>query len=63
MVAELKEVISKVEKLDEEEQKRIARMLEEEINWDTTSQNSQEQLSKLSQEALKNTKESTTKNT
>jgi signal transduction histidine kinase len=52
MVAELKEVISKVEKLDEEEQKRIAKLLEDEINWDMTLQNSQEQLSKLGQEEL-----------
>lgn len=52
MVAELKEVISKVEKLDEEEQKRIAKLLEYEINWDAALQNSQEQLSELTQEAL-----------
>ena len=31
MVAELKEVISKVEKLQDEEQRRIAKMLEDEI--------------------------------
>jgi signal transduction histidine kinase len=52
MVTELKEVISKVEKLDEEEQKRIAKLLKDEINLDTTLQNSPEQLSKLTQEAL-----------
>jgi hypothetical protein len=52
MVAELKQVISKVEKLDEEEQKRIAKLLEDEINWEPILQNSHEQLSKLTQEAL-----------
>ena len=52
MVAELKKVISKVEKLDEEEQKRIAKLLEDEINWDMTLKNSEEQLSKLAQEGL-----------
>ena len=52
MVAELKEVISKVEQLDDEEQKRIAKLLEEEINWDNSLQNGQEQLSKLPQEAF-----------
>jgi len=31
MVAELKEVISKVEKLDQEEQKRIAELLEKQM--------------------------------
>jgi hypothetical protein len=56
MVSELKEVISKVEKLDEEEQKRIAKMLEEEINWDTTLQNSQEQSNKLAQQGLNENK-------
>jgi hypothetical protein len=50
MVAELKEVISKVEKLDEEEQKRIAKLLEDEINYDTTPQNSQEQSNKSAQQ-------------
>ncbi len=52
MVAELKEVISKVEKLDDEEQKRIAKLLEEEINWDNSLQYNQDELGKLSQEAL-----------
>lgn len=52
MIAELKEVISKVEKLDSDEQKQIAKLIEDEIKWESTIQNSQNQLSNLAQEAL-----------
>lgn len=52
MIAELKEVITKVEQLNNEEQKQIAKMPEEEIEWDTTLHNSNEQLIKLAKEAL-----------
>ena len=38
MVAELKEVISKVEQLQDEEQRRIAKMLEEEIKFESSLQ-------------------------
>ncbi|MCW3108887.1 MAG: hypothetical protein JWQ09_3393 [Segetibacter sp.] len=36
MVTELKEVISTIEKLKDEEQRQIAKMLSDEINWDAT---------------------------
>ncbi len=52
MIAELKEVISTIEKLKDEEQRQIAKMLSDEINWDTTLQNSQKKLGTLAQEAL-----------
>ena len=52
MIAELKEVISKVELLDNEEQKQIAKLLENEIKWESTLQNTQSELSNLAQEAL-----------
>lgn len=52
MVTELKEVISKVEQLDDEEQKRIAKLLEEEITWDNTLKDSSNKLDRLAQEAL-----------
>jgi|GEM_PF-4338331 len=52
MVTELKEVISTIEKLKDEEQRQIAKMLSDEISWDNTLQNSQEKLSNLAQEAL-----------
>ncbi len=52
MIAELKEVISTIEKLKDEEQRQIAKMLSDEMNWDTTLQNSQKKLGTLAQEAL-----------
>ena len=52
MVAELKEVILKVEQLEDEEQKQIAKLIEDEIQWDTTFQKTQDQLSNLAHEAL-----------
>lgn len=52
MITELKEVIAKVEQLKDEDQRQIAKMLNEEIGWDTTLKNSKGHLSKLAQEAL-----------
>ena len=52
MIAELKNIIAKVEQLNNKEQKEIAKMLEEEINWDDTLQNSKAQLSKMAHEAI-----------
>jgi len=63
MVVELKEVISTIEKLKEEEQREIAKMLNDEMNWDTTLQNSQEKLDNLAQEALGEYKAGKTKQT
>ena len=62
MVAELKEVISKVEQLQDEVQKQIAKLLGEELQWETTFQNTQDQLSNLAQEALAEYKAGKTKN-
>ena len=53
MVTELKEVISKVEVLNNEEQKQIAKLLEDEIKWESTLQNSQSQLQNLANEAIR----------
>lgn len=53
MITELKEVIHKVEQLNEQEQRMIAKMLEDELQWDNTLQNTQDKLTKLAQEALK----------
>jgi hypothetical protein len=52
MVKQLKEAISKVEQLKEEEQIEIARLLEAEITWDETFKKTQDQLSNLANEAL-----------
>jgi K+/H+ antiporter YhaU regulatory subunit KhtT len=62
MVEELKEVISKVEQLHDEEQKQIAKLLGEELKWETTFQTTQDQLSNLAQEALAEYKAGKTKN-
>ena len=63
MVAELKDVISTIEKLKDEEQREIAKMLSDEMNWDTTLQNSQEKLNNLAQEALNEYKSGKTQQT
>ncbi|MGI8581009.1 MAG: hypothetical protein ACR2KX_02375 [Chitinophagaceae bacterium] len=63
MVTELKEVISSIEKLKDEEQREIAKMLTDEMNWDTTLQNSQEKLDNLAQEALNEYKSGKTQQT
>ena len=52
MITELKKVITKVEKHNNEEQKQIAKMLEDEINWDATLEKSKEQLRPFAQEAI-----------
>ncbi len=63
VVTELKEIISTIEKLKDEEQRQIAKLLSDEINWDVTLQNSQEKLSNLANEALTEYKEGKTKQT
>lgn len=63
MVAELKAVISSIEKLKDEEQRQIAKMLSEEIKWDATLQSSQDKLGKLAEEALHEYKTGKTRQT
>ena len=63
MVEELKEVISTIEKLKDDEQRQIAKMLTEEISWDVTLQNSQEKLGNLAEEALNEYKTGKTQQT
>ena len=52
MVTELKKVITKVEKLSSEEQKQIAKLLDDEINWEVCFENNKEQLKILAQEGI-----------
>ena len=52
MVTELKIGITKVEQLKEDEQRAIAKLLEEEIQWDKTLYSTQQQLLNLANEAL-----------
>ena len=61
MISELKEVISKVEQLNNEEQKQIAKLLEDEIKWESTLQGSQSQLHNLANEAIAEYKAGKTK--
>ena len=63
MVRELKEVISTIEKLKDDEQRQIAKMLTDEISWDATLQNSQEKLGNLAGEALNEYKTGKTQQT
>ena len=63
MVAELKKVISTIERLEDDEQRQIAKMLSDEISWDVTLQNSQEKLSNLAEEALNEYKTGKTQQT
>ncbi len=42
MVTGLKDVISTIEKLQDEEQREIAKLLSDEMNWDHSLQDSQE---------------------
>lgn len=63
MVTELKKIISTLEKLPEEEQRQIAKMLSDETSWDITLKNSQEKLSNLANEALSEYKNGDTKQT
>lgn len=62
MITELKEVIQKVEQLNDEDQRMIARMLDAELQWDNSLKNTQDKLAALAKEALqeyqsKNTKQ------
>lgn len=63
MVTELKAVISTIEKLKDDEQRQIAKMLIQEISWDNELQNSQDKLSSLAQEALAEYKANKTQQT
>lgn len=52
LTKELKEAISKVEQLKDEDQKAIAKLLEEELQWSKTFESLQTPLSNLANEAL-----------
>lgn len=56
MVAELKEVLEKIEALREDEQKQIAHFLQQELLWADAFKTSQNQLALLADEALENFK-------
>ena len=56
MVQELKEILTKVEALTDDEQRQIAKLLKQEMAWDKTLQNSQDLLSNLADEAIRDLK-------
>ena len=61
MVTELKKAIEKAEKLSDKEQQVIAQLIVDEISWDQTLKDSENQLSSLAEEALKEFKKGKTK--
>jgi hypothetical protein len=61
MIDELKKAVEKAEKLTKAEQQIMAQLILDEINWDQTLANSQQQLSFLAQEALEEYKAGKTK--
>lgn len=63
MITKLKQVISKIGEMKDEEQLQIAKMLSDEINWDRTLQNSEDELSSLAQEAVTEYKNNRTQQT
>lgn len=61
MVASLKKVIEKAEKLPDNEQEAIAQLINDELNWEETIDKNKERLSKLAEEALEEYKKGGTK--
>jgi hypothetical protein len=61
MIDELRKAVEKAEKLTKAEQQIMAQLILDEINWDQTLANSQQQLSFLAQEALEEYKAGKTK--
>jgi hypothetical protein len=61
MISELKKAVEKAEKLSEKEQKVIAQLIVDEINWDKSLTDSSSTLDSLSSEALEEYKKGKTK--
>ncbi|WPP48589.1 hypothetical protein [Catalinimonas niigatensis] len=56
MVEELKNIMNRAEKLPNDQQKALAKLIEEELQWENTLASSQDSLSKLAKEALEDYK-------
>jgi hypothetical protein len=52
MIAELKEVLEKVGQLNNNEQKSIAKLINEELEWENTLNKTQDKLATLAKEAI-----------
>ena len=61
MISELKKAVEKAEKLSEKEQKVIAQLIADEINWNKSLRDSSSTLDNLSSEALEEYKKGKTK--
>jgi len=60
MIDQLKKAIHQIEKLPENEQIEIANLIQDELSWDATILQSQDELASLAKEALKEYKEGKT---
>ena len=57
MIEQVKRAIQQIEKLPESKQIEIAKLIQDELSWDATILQSQDQLASLAKEALKEYKE------
>ena len=60
MIEQVKRAIQQIEKLPESKQIEIAKLIQDELNWDATILQSQDQLATLAKEALKEYKDGKT---
>ena len=60
MKEQVKRAIQQIEKLPESKQIEIAKLIQDELSWDATILQSQDQLTSLAKEALKEYKEGKT---
>ena len=60
MIDQLKKAIHQIEKLPENKQIEIANLIQDELSWDATILQSQDELAFLAKEALKEYKEGKT---
>lgn len=52
MIDHIKKVFERLEKLPSTKQEEIANLIEDELNWDSTFNQTQDQLSSLAREAI-----------
>lgn len=60
MIEQVKRAIQQIEKLPESKQIEIAKLIQDELSWDASILQSQDQLASLAKEALKEYKEGKT---
>lgn len=60
MIEQVKRAIQQIEKLPESKQIEIAKLIQDELSWDATILQSQDQLASLAKEALQEYKEGKT---